>query len=86
MMIYWSVMFFAYLGYPVIMLKWVPYYVNLVRINDIILWKMFFISSLVWIQLFIGLTLGLSLFLKNKMYSIKRKDPRKVSFFGWLFF
>lgn len=54
MVVFWSVMGFAYLGYPAIYFKVVPYYVSIGITNEFIIWKMFLLSSFVWIQFFAG--------------------------------
>ncbi|MPW26970.1 O-antigen polysaccharide polymerase Wzy [Alkalibaculum sp. M08DMB] len=52
--VYYSLIIFAFIGYPAIYYKIIPYYVNSGLTNNLIISKMFIISSLVIIQFFLG--------------------------------
>lgn len=54
MWVYYNLFIFSYIGYPIIYYKVIPYYVNLGVVNNEIIMKMFFISSIVIIQFFLG--------------------------------
>lgn len=67
MIIFWSVLVFAYIGFPFIVFKQVPLYVNQGVTNDKTLWKSFFLSSFVWLQFFAGFFIG------GRMFGISKK-------------
>lgn len=58
MVVFWSVLIFAYIGYPFIVFKQVPLYVNQGVTNDSTLWKIFILSTFVWLQFFAGYFVG----------------------------
>ena len=66
MIVFWSVLIFAYIGFPFIVFKQVPLYVNQGVTNDSTLWKSFLLSSFVWLQFFAGYYAGGKLFNASK--------------------
>lgn len=84
MYIYWSFLVFSYIGYPAIYFKKVPYYVNIGMTNQTIIWQMFIISSLVWIQLFFGISFGLKFIKGNNHLLIDKNSKKEISFLVWI--
>ncbi|NMA50072.1 MAG: oligosaccharide repeat unit polymerase [Tissierellia bacterium] len=74
--VYYSIFLFAFLGYPAIYFKIVPYYINSGLTDNNIISKMFIISSLVIIQFFLGYYLC--------FIYLEKPRPKKRNFLNYL--